>query len=149
LKKRDLITSGHFQCRGVIIVGCELCTNEWYGIQLFCFGFLHDSPQRLRKFAMVRTRFMITSLAVHLTRIAVGDCHDGVLFYYYQEVRFYKSCPSHSLAKRNLVGAVSEILLVRDFFPVVIKSDVNLFVWGLWYRIPISWSSSIVILYIA
>jgi splicing factor 3B subunit 3 len=34
---------------------------------------------------MVRTRFMITSLAVHLTRIAVGDCHDGVLFYYYQE----------------------------------------------------------------
>jgi hypothetical protein len=98
---------------------------------------------------MVRTRFMITSLAVHLTRIAVGDCHDGVLFYYYQEVRFYKSCPSHSLAKRNLVGAVSEILFVRDFFPVVIKSDVNLFVWGLWYRIPISWSSSIVILYIA
>jgi hypothetical protein len=92
---------------------------------------------------------MITSLAVHLTRIAVGDCHDGVLFYYYQEVRFYKSYPSHSLAKRNLVGAVREIFFVRDFFPVVTKSDVNLFVWGLWYRIPNSWSSSIVILYIA
>jgi hypothetical protein len=42
---------------------------------------------------MVRTRFMITSLAVHLTRIAVGDCHDGVLFYYYHEVRSTNPVP--------------------------------------------------------
>jgi splicing factor 3B subunit 3 len=34
----------------------------------------------------VKTRFMITTISVHLTRIAVGDCRDGVLFYTYQEV---------------------------------------------------------------
>lgn len=56
------------------------------GHQLFCLGFPSDSPQRPRKFAMVKTRFMITSIAVHLSRIAVGDCRDGILFYSYQEV---------------------------------------------------------------
>lgn len=35
---------------------------------------------------MGRTRFMITSLTAHFTRIAVGDCRDGILFYSYHEV---------------------------------------------------------------
>lgn len=35
---------------------------------------------------MGRTRFMITSLTSHFTRIAVGDCRDGILFYSYHEV---------------------------------------------------------------
>lgn len=35
---------------------------------------------------MGRTRFMITSLRTYLTRIVVGDCRDGVLFYSYHEV---------------------------------------------------------------
>lgn len=30
---------------------------------------------------------MITSLTAYLTRIAVGDCRDGILFYSYNEVR--------------------------------------------------------------
>lgn len=29
---------------------------------------------------------MITSLTAHVTRIAVGDCRDGILFFSYQEV---------------------------------------------------------------
>ena len=29
---------------------------------------------------------MITSLTAHFTRIAVGDCRDGVLFFLYHEV---------------------------------------------------------------
>jgi splicing factor 3B subunit 3 len=39
----------------------------------------------VKKYAMGRTRFMITSLTAHFTRIAVGDCRDGVLFFSYQE----------------------------------------------------------------
>lgn len=33
---------------------------------------------------------MIMSLTAHSTRIAVGDCRDGILFYSYHEVR--KNC---------------------------------------------------------
>lgn len=40
----------------------------------------------MKKFAGGRTRFMIVSLTVHFTRIAVGDCRDGILFYSYHEV---------------------------------------------------------------
>lgn len=29
---------------------------------------------------------MITSLTAHVTRIAVGDCRDGILFFSYHEV---------------------------------------------------------------
>ena len=29
---------------------------------------------------------MITSLTAHFTRIAVGDCRDGILFFSYHEV---------------------------------------------------------------
>ncbi|RZS09485.1 hypothetical protein BHM03_00040566 [Ensete ventricosum] len=36
----------------------------------------NTNPQRLRKFAVGRTRFTITCLRTHLTRIAVGDCRD-------------------------------------------------------------------------
>ncbi|CAM6115609.1 unnamed protein product [Calypogeia fissa] len=55
------------------------------GNNLLCLGFTHDSNQRLRRFASIKTRFVITSIAVHLGRIAVGDCRDGVLFYCYRE----------------------------------------------------------------
>ncbi|KAI4300634.1 hypothetical protein L6164_033988 [Bauhinia variegata] len=48
-------------------------------------GFPNDNPQRVRRFAWARTRFMITSLTAHFTRIAVGDCRDGILFYAYHE----------------------------------------------------------------
>lgn len=54
--------------------------------QFYVCGFPGDNSQRVRKFAVGRTRFMITSLTAHSTRIAVGDCRDGILFYTYHEV---------------------------------------------------------------
>ncbi|XP_038973265.1 splicing factor 3B subunit 3 isoform X1 [Phoenix dactylifera] len=52
---------------------------------LFVYGFVNDNPQRLRRFSLARTRFTITCLKTHFTRIAVGDCRDGILFYSYHE----------------------------------------------------------------
>lgn len=54
--------------------------------QFYVCGFPSDNSQRVRKFAVGRTRFMITSLTAHFTRIAVSDCRDGILFYSYHEV---------------------------------------------------------------
>ena len=58
--------------------------------QFYLCGFPNDNPQRVRRFSVGRTRFMIISLTAHFTRIAVGDCRDGVVFYSYHEVT--KSC---------------------------------------------------------
>lgn len=63
-------------------------TDKHIGIlcQFYVCGFPNDNPQRVRKFAIARTRFTIISLTAHFTRIAVGDCRDGILFYSYHEV---------------------------------------------------------------
>ncbi|CAN4109295.1 unnamed protein product [Withania somnifera] len=55
----------------------------WNGF--YVCDFPNDNSQRVRRLAVGRTRFMIMTLAAHFTRIAVGDCRDGVLFYSYQE----------------------------------------------------------------
>ncbi|KAE8726484.1 Mediator of RNA polymerase II transcription subunit 7 isoform 1 [Hibiscus syriacus] len=55
------------------------------GNALHVFGFLGGNPQRVKIYATARTRFMITSLTAYRTRIAVGDCRDGILFYLYNE----------------------------------------------------------------
>ncbi|EEF30789.1 spliceosomal protein sap, putative [Ricinus communis] len=55
------------------------------GSAFYVCGFPNDNPQRVRKFAIARTRFTIISLTAHFTRIAVGDCRDGILFYSYHE----------------------------------------------------------------
>lgn len=55
--------------------------------QLFVFGFLNESPHRIKKYTTSRTRFTITCLKTYASRIAVGDCRDGVLFYSYHEVQ--------------------------------------------------------------
>uniref|UniRef100_A0A1D1Y3V3 Splicing factor 3B subunit 3 n=2 Tax=Anthurium amnicola TaxID=1678845 RepID=A0A1D1Y3V3_9ARAE len=55
------------------------------GSFLYVCGFLNDNPHRLRRFTSVKSRFMITCLTTYFTRIAVGDCRDGILFYTYQE----------------------------------------------------------------
>lgn len=55
------------------------------GNAFYVCGFPNENPQRVRKFAVGRTRFMIMLLTAHFTRIAVGDCRDGILFYSYQE----------------------------------------------------------------
>ncbi|KAK9266588.1 hypothetical protein L1049_021653 [Liquidambar formosana] len=55
------------------------------GNAFYVCGFPSDNPQRVRRFAVGRTRFMIMSLTAQFTRIAVGDCRDGILFYTYHE----------------------------------------------------------------
>lgn len=55
------------------------------GNAFYVCGFPNDNPQRVRRFAVGRTRFMIMLLTAHFTRIAVGDCRDGILFYSYHE----------------------------------------------------------------
>ncbi|XXG56366.1 hypothetical protein AAC387_Pa03g3791 [Persea americana] len=52
---------------------------------LYVYGFQIENALRLRRFTSARTRFTITSLTALFTRIAVGDCRDGILFYSYQE----------------------------------------------------------------
>lgn len=54
--------------------------------QFYVCGFPSDNPQRMKRLAGGRTRFMITSMTSYFTRIAVGDCRDGILFYSYHEV---------------------------------------------------------------
>lgn len=46
---------------------------------------------RMRRYAVGRTRYMITSLTAHTNRIVVGDCRDGILFFSYLEVGFIYS----------------------------------------------------------
>ncbi|WZZ62513.1 hypothetical protein YC2023_062620 [Brassica napus] len=55
------------------------------GNAFYVCGFPNDSPERMKRFAVGRTRFMITSLRTYFTRIVVGGCRDGVLFYSYHE----------------------------------------------------------------
>ncbi|CAK7342213.1 unnamed protein product [Dovyalis caffra] len=52
------------------------------GNSFYVCGFANDN-KRVKKFAVGRTRFMIMSLTSYYTRIAVGDCRDGILFYAY------------------------------------------------------------------
>lgn len=52
-------------------------------LNVFCF--VTDNPLRLRKHSMTKTRFTITCLTTYYTRIVVGDCRDGVLFYSYTD----------------------------------------------------------------
>lgn len=61
------------------------------------FGFAHENPQRMKKCAVGRTRFTITCLKTFASRIAVGDCRDGVLFYSYNEVILGFDQMAHSL----------------------------------------------------
>ncbi|XP_068642896.1 uncharacterized protein [Aristolochia californica] len=55
------------------------------GNNLYVYGLSNEVPQRFRRFASAKTRFIITCLTTLFTRIAVGDCRDGILFYSYQE----------------------------------------------------------------
>lgn len=55
------------------------------GNALCVFGFVNENPHRMKKYAISRTRFTITCLKTYASRIAAGDCRDGVLFYSYHE----------------------------------------------------------------
>lgn len=73
---------------GMVLAVCPYLDRYFLASAGNCFyvcGFPNDNPQRVRRLAVGRTRFMIMTLTAHFTRIAVGDCRDGVLFYSYQE----------------------------------------------------------------
>lgn len=74
---------------GMVLAVCPYLDRYFLasaGNKFYVCGFTNDNPhQRVKKFAGGRTRFMIVSLTVHFTRIAVGDCRDGILFYSYHE----------------------------------------------------------------
>ncbi|XAR68639.1 hypothetical protein NMG60_11003833 [Bertholletia excelsa] len=55
------------------------------GNVFYVCNFPNDNSQRVRRLTAGRTRFMIMTLTAHFTRIAVGDCRDGILFYTYHE----------------------------------------------------------------
>ncbi|XP_062190101.1 uncharacterized protein LOC133893150 isoform X2 [Phragmites australis] len=55
------------------------------GNTLCVFGFANENPHRMKRCAVGKTRFTITCLKTFASRIAVGDCRDGVLFYSYNE----------------------------------------------------------------
>lgn len=73
---------------GVVLAICPYLDHYFLassGNAFYICGFPNDNPQRVRRFAVERTRFMIVSLTAYFTRIAVGDCRDGVVFYSYHE----------------------------------------------------------------
>ncbi|PHU05777.1 hypothetical protein BC332_26599 [Capsicum chinense] len=73
---------------GMVLAVCPYLDRYFLASAANCFyvcGFPNDNSQRVRRLAVGRTRFMIMTLTAHFTRIAVGDCRDGVLFYSYQE----------------------------------------------------------------
>ncbi|KAL5708525.1 hypothetical protein ACHQM5_019314 [Ranunculus cassubicifolius] len=73
---------------GVVLAVCPFLDRYFLasaGNTLYVYGFLNENPQRVRRYTFARTRFTITCLTTLYTRIAVGDCRDGILFYSYQE----------------------------------------------------------------
>ncbi|GAV86134.1 CPSF_A domain-containing protein/MMS1_N domain-containing protein, partial [Cephalotus follicularis] len=73
---------------GMILAICPYLERYFLasaGNAFYVCGFPNDNSPRVRRLAVGRTRFMIISLTAHCTRIAVGDCRDGILFYSYQE----------------------------------------------------------------
>ncbi|KAF5750632.1 pre-mRNA-splicing factor RSE1 [Tripterygium wilfordii] len=73
---------------GMILAICPYLDHYFLassGNAFYVCGFPNDNPQRVRRFAVAKTRFMIMSLTAYFTRITVGDCRDGILFYSYHE----------------------------------------------------------------
>lgn len=73
---------------GMVLAVCPYLDHHFLasaGNTFYVCGFTNDNPQKVKRLAVGRTRFMITSLTSHFTRIAVGDCRDGILFYSYHE----------------------------------------------------------------
>ncbi|KAF7148258.1 hypothetical protein RHSIM_Rhsim03G0002200 [Rhododendron simsii] len=73
---------------GMVLAVCPYLDRYFLasaGNAFYVCGFPNDNSQRVRRLAVGRTRFMIMTLTAHFTRIAVGDCRDGILFYTYHE----------------------------------------------------------------
>ncbi|KAI3471505.1 hypothetical protein Pfo_028155 [Paulownia fortunei] len=73
---------------GMVVAVCPYLDRYFLasaGNSFYVCGFPNDNSQRVRRLAVGRTRFTIMTLTAHFTRIAVGDCRDGILFYSYHE----------------------------------------------------------------
>ncbi|KAL1815258.1 hypothetical protein ACET3Z_017832 [Daucus carota] len=73
---------------GMVLAVCPYLDRYFLasaGSVFYVCGFPNDNYQRVRRLAVARTRFMIRTLTAHFTRIAVGDCRDGILFFSYHE----------------------------------------------------------------
>lgn len=73
---------------GMVIAVCPYLDRYFLasaGNSFYVCSFPNDNSQRVRRLAVGRTRFTIMCLTAHFTRIAVGDCRDGILFYSYHE----------------------------------------------------------------
>ncbi|KAI4319577.1 hypothetical protein MLD38_033162 [Melastoma candidum] len=73
---------------GMVLAICPYMSQQFLASAGNCFyvcGFQNENPHKVKRFALGRTRFMITSLTSYFTRIAVGDCRDGILFFTYHE----------------------------------------------------------------
>ncbi|KAG2686848.1 hypothetical protein I3760_09G025800 [Carya illinoinensis] len=73
---------------GMVLAICSYLNRYFLasaGNSFYVCGFPSDNPQRMKRFTGGRTRFMITTLTSYFTRISVGDCRDGVLFFSYHE----------------------------------------------------------------
>lgn len=80
--------------------------------QFYVCHFPNENSQRVRRLAVGRTRFTITSLTAHFTRIAVGDCRDGILFYSFHEV---SGCPSTYLFLYSYELLSAKAMLFNSF----------------------------------
>lgn len=129
--------------------------------QFYVCGFPNDNPQRVRRLAVGRTRFTIMTLTAHFTRIAVGDCRDGILFYSYHEVSNKSSFPVVDLfVFYYLSGFLASaevrwrsIKITREEKHEILIEELRFFVWDcsknhllFASRIPESWSKFIVTL---
>lgn len=73
---------------GMVLAVCPYLDHYFLasaGNTFYVCSFPDDNAQRVKRWAAGRTRFMIMTLTTHDTRIAVGDCRDGILFYSYLE----------------------------------------------------------------
>lgn len=73
---------------GIMVAVCPYLDRYFLasaGNSFYVCGFPNDNAQKVRRLAVGRTRFTIMTLTAHFTRIAVGDCRDGILFYSYHE----------------------------------------------------------------
>ncbi|KAL3534006.1 hypothetical protein ACH5RR_007527 [Cinchona calisaya] len=73
---------------GMVLAVCPYLDHYFLasaGNSFYVCSFPNDNSQRVRRLTVGRTRFVVMTLTTHFTRIAVGDCRDGILFYSYHE----------------------------------------------------------------
>ncbi|CAH9068267.1 unnamed protein product [Cuscuta epithymum] len=73
---------------GMVLAICPYLDHNFLasaGNSFYVCKFSSDTSHRVKRLASAKTRFMIMTLSSHSTRIAVGDCRDGILFYSFRE----------------------------------------------------------------